>query len=188
MLRIQRTVVGLLVIAALALSAAPAMAGGGISPPDGSLVFTASKQLSVTIMLDPHNNSTSPGHGVIVLRRKGYKEVEALFQAQLLGSLGLLQLGCDLSLTDARFVNRNPAGLDVGNYAPMRGYILAAVVTWLFSRVDIVAGDALQPGISQVTSQQCIQQTPDGTVTNPGYLLLEGDIGFWAVPGAPIPK
>lgn len=188
MSRIQRGVVGLVVVAALALMAAPAMAGGGIAPPPPGLVFTPSKQLSVTIMLDAHNDSTSPGHGVIVLRRKGYKEVEALFQAQLFGSLGLLSFGCDLSLSDARFVNRNPAGLEQGQYAPMNGYILDAVVTWLFSQVDVAAGSALQPGISEVTSQRCIQQTPDGGVTNPGYLLLEGDIGFWATPGTPIPK
>jgi hypothetical protein len=194
MSRIQRVVVGLAVVVALALTAAPALAGGGIAPPPPGLVLIPSN-VTAEIVIDPHGPFSFPmtstsQHGTIVLERKHHGEASILFQVQLFGSLGGLFLGCDLSLTNARFVNANETATTVAQYAPMSGYMNQDVLDMLFGHLGLTLSAALQPAITAVTHQHCLPAPLGDTtgIVNPGFLAIEANVGFWAPPGTVIPK
>jgi len=185
----QRAMIALVLLVVLMLPAGPALAGGGIAPPPPGIVLSPSKQITATIVVDPHTNTSTPQHGYITVSRRGFLDATALFPVQLFGSFGVLALGCDLTLTAARVLNANPSATSGGAYAPLNSYIPDAVVNLLFSQLGLTTGPALQPAVTQVNSQACAPSVDNGsTVVKPGFLVLDVDIGFWAAPGAPTPK
>lgn len=197
MSRTKRMGVLLFVAAALPLiTAGAAMAGGGSAPPPPGLVFTPSREITATLVIDPHGSltnffattHTSTGQiGSIVLSRKHYADASAVFQiGPFTTTFYPWALGCDLSQTNVRFVNTNGIA---GNYAPLENFIPSAVLTTLFSQIGVTISAAVDPGIAAVDVQSCSPVAgPDGSQTGPGILLLETKIGFWALSGTPVPK
>ncbi len=171
----KRTMIVLMLL--LVLPAGPALAGGGINPPPPGLVLSPSKEITATIVVDPHLTTSTPQYGYITVSRKRYPDATALFPVQLFGSFGFLSLGCDLTLTAARVLN-----------VPLNSYIPDAVVNLLFSQLGLTTGPALLPAVTQINSQACAPSVDTINVVKPGFLVLDVDIGFWAAPGAPTPK
>ncbi len=185
----NRAMIAVVLLLVLVLPAGPALAGGGIAPPPPGLVLSPSKEITATIVVDPHLTTSTPQHGYITVSRKHHPDATALFPVQLFGSFGGLALGCDLTLTAARVLNVNPSGTAAGAYAPLNSYIPDAVVNLLFSQLGLTTGAALQPAVTQVNSQTCAPSVDNGpTIVKPGFLVLDVDIGFWAAPGTPTPK
>ena len=185
-------VVGLLIIAAMAASIlAPglASAGGGFAPPPPGFVLNTTKDVSAVVVLDPHGpvvfgtRATATGtFGAITLNRKHFAPASAVFKVPGFGSLGELALGCDLSASTARFVT-----------VPLNGWMSQELLEILFQQVGITIGPltapVLVPAVTQIVSQQCSPAPPpDDTAFNPGFLVMEVKIGFFAAPGTPIPK
>jgi hypothetical protein len=185
----KRAIVALVLLGVLALPAGPALAGGAFAPPPPGLVLSPSREITATIVVDPHLTTSTPQYGYITVSRKHYPDATALFPVQLFGSFGVLALGCDLTLTAARVLNANPSGSSAGVYAPLNSYIPDAVVNLLFSQLGVTTGPALQPAVTQVNSQACAPSVDSApAIVKPGFLVLDVDIGFWAAPGAPTPK
>lgn len=206
MFRTKRFAVLLIAATALPLLVVgEAMAGGGFFPTiPPTWVLSQSKDVTAVIVLDPNGPvsfgvpATPTGtFGTISISRKHYDPATAVFRVEAASSLGELALGCDLSLTNSRFVNVSdvqPAGLPLGS--PGSGNWLASdVTTTLFSQLGVTLVDpSLQvlmiPGITGIISQQCAPFPP--SYPNPsghsGFLVLQVKIGFWAAPGTPTPK
>ncbi len=205
MFRTKRFAVLLIAATALPLLVVgEAMAGGGFFPTiPPNFVLNQSKDVTATIVLDP-NGPVSGGapvtptgpFGAISISRKHYDPATAVFRVEAASSLGELAFGCDLSLTNSRFVNISdvqPAGLPLGS--PGSGNWLASdVTTTLFSQlgvtlVDLSSTILMIPGITGVISQQCVPfPSSYPTSGHPGFLVLQVKIGFWAAPGTPTPK
>ena len=197
-----------LLIAAMALPFlvfGEAMAGGGFFPTiPPNFVLNQSKDVTAAIVLDPNGPvssgtpSTPTGtFGAISISRKHFDPATAVFRVETDSSLGELTKGCDMSLTNSRFLitsDTQPTGLPLGS--PGSGNWLAAdVTTTLFSQLGVALVDQsntvlMIPGITGVISQQCAPFPP--SYPNPsghsGFLILQVTIGFWALPGTPTPK
>jgi hypothetical protein len=205
-----------LLIAAMALPllvSGESLAGGGFFPQfPSNFVLNQSKDVTATIVLDP-NGPVSFGtpltptgtFGAISISRKHYNPATAVFRVAFGSTLGELALGCDLSLTNSRFVNLSPGqpGLPLGS--PSFGnWLPSDVTTTLFSQLGVTLVDPSSfqilviPSITGVISQQCAPFPPSYPSPPPtipptpppprGFLILEVTIGFWSAPGTPIPK
>lgn len=182
-----------------------AMAGGGFFPTiPPNWVLNQSNNITATIVLDP-NGPVSSGppvtptgtFGSISISRRHYDPATAVFRVEVASSLGELALGCDLSLTNSRFVIAGvgqPAGLPLGSTGS-GNWLASDVTTTLFSQLGVTLVDPsfqvlMIPGITGVISQHCgsFPSSYSGLLVSPGFLVLEVRIGFWAAPGTPTPK
>lgn len=165
----------------IAMSSLPfcgqAVAGGGLLPsipPTFTQLNTSS--ISAVIVLDPNGpvspvdpttfQSQSPAtptgtFGTIAITRPGYGTASSAFQVQPDSTLGELKYGCNLSLTNSRFVNLgsgvgNPPG---GPDGVATNWLSAGLTTQLFSHVGVSlvqSGNVVMiPAVTGVISQQC---------------------------------
>src|SRR2546426_3558830 len=167
------------------LLAGGATAGGGFAPPPPGLTLITS-EITAHVVIDPHEAfTTSSGkNGYIAVTRKHAGSAETVFQIPMFGFA--LALGCDLTLTNTRFVSTMTPVVD---YKPMNSWMNDDVMSALFAQIGVTTSAALQPTITGVTAQACLPAgASDGGVTNPGILSMDVEIGFWAPPGTVIPK
>ena len=196
-----------LLIAAMALPLlvfGEAMAGGGFFPTiPPNFVLNQSRDVTAAIALDPNGpvSSGTPAtptgtFGTISISRKHFDPATAVFRVEKDSTLGELALGCDLSRTNSRFVIAGlsqPAGLPLGSPGS-DNWLASAVTTKLFSQLGVALQDPsllvlMVPGITGVISQHCAPfPSSYPSSGNPGFLILEVTIGFWAAPGTPTPK
>ncbi len=154
------------------LALGEALAGGGFFSPNFPPGFTyhAVSDVTATIVLDP-NGPVSTGapatqtgtFGTIAITRAGVGTATAAFQVQPESTLGELRLGCNLNLTQARFVaisSDGTPGLPLGG--PFTSNWLATdVTTKLFAQLGVTLIDPatatimLIPGVTGVIQQQC---------------------------------
>jgi len=172
------------------LLAGGATAGGGFNPPPPGLVLITS-DITAHVVIDPHetfpvNVTSSAKNGYIVVQRKHVGSAETVFQVPMFGFA--LALGCDPSLTEARFVSTTTPIVD---YKPMNAWMNDDVMAALFQQIGITASAALQPTITAVDAQACLPAGANDSgpsVPKPGILAMDVEIGFWAPPGTVIPK
>jgi len=171
----RMTLIGLTAGLLTGLIAVGAFAGGGFFPTfPGSVGFTLTNSgaVSATIALDPNGPVASGApatptgtFGSIVVTRRGVGSAAATFQVQPSSSLGELRFGCNLLLTNPRFVEFAPGvpGLPLGGPGGSFGNWLASDVTvQLFAKLGIALVDPSNPtlvlripGIASVNSQRC---------------------------------
>ncbi len=206
MSRIKRLALLLISSVLPVLVVGDALAGGGFFPsiPQG-WVLNPSKQFTAEIVLDPNGpvgtgvvGATPTGtFGVITIERKE-TSATAVFQVNSFSSLGDLTRGCDLSLTNARFLEVTPGqpGLPLGGPNPAGNWLPTFTTISLFSQLGVSLVDpatntvVMIPGVTKVISQACAPfpasyPNPSG---HAGFLILEVKLGFWAAPGTPTPK
>lgn len=159
-------------------------AGGSAPPPPG--LFLNRSHVDASIVIDPHETfggpvTSSAKNGWIELRERGHRSATGVFQVPLF--FPFFQ-GCDLTLTNARFVST------AANFVPMENWMNSDLVAVLFQQLGIATSAALNPAITKVVRQQCLPAAPSDTtgVPNPGLLSMDVEIGFWAPPGTAIPK
>jgi hypothetical protein len=161
------------------LMAADVIAGGGFFPsfpPDlGLTSFDTSGRLSAVVVLDPNGpvpGGTVPGQapstpggtlGTIAISRPRVGTATAAFQVDPGSSLGELRFGCNLELTNARFLEFAPGvpGLPIGGPGPFANWLPADVTTKLFGELGIRLEDTsltilAVPGVAQIVSQECV--------------------------------
>jgi len=149
------------------LAGGEATAGGGFNPPPPGFSYQQSPNFTATIVLDPNGpvSSGAPAtltgtFGTIAVTRAGVGTAAASFQVEPGSSLGELRYGCNLNLTQSRFVDSgggNP-GLFLGG--PFTSNWLASGLTQkLFSQLGVNLGTdsapLLIPGVTSVLLQQC---------------------------------
>jgi hypothetical protein len=158
------------------LIAGGALAGGGFFPsfpPDLSFTsFNTSGQVTAVIVLDPNGpvSSGAPAtptgsFGSIAITRKKVGTASAAFQVQPGSSLGELRFGCNLLLTNPRFVEFVPGipGLAFGGPGPFGNWLSTEVTKKLFAQLGTNLVDPatfeirMVPGIAQVVSQTCVR-------------------------------
>lgn len=170
-------------------------AGGGFNPP--SFVPNAGRTtFSATIVLDPHMaqgdlvpdgaggfvplaaDVTPPSskHAYVVIGGKGQAGTSASFQVN---SSFMLFRGCDLSLTDTRFL------YTTATPSTMRGWVPPLALQALFLPLGITPNATNVPAITAIRSAEClpdpnnpgpIPNGGDGQPSIPGLLHMEVDI------------
>ncbi len=157
------------------------IAGGGFFPsfpPDlGFTNFDTSMRLSAVVVLDPNGpvpGGTVPGVapttpsgtiGTIAISRRDVGTATAAFQVDPGSSLGELRFGCNLALTNARFLEFAPGipGLPMGGPGPFANWLPVDVTTKLFTDLGIALEDASTftilavPAVAEIVSQDCVR-------------------------------
>ena len=171
----SKRVYGTSILVALATSLVAwtgAMAAGGIFPQypgDVGFSLNASTGITAVIVLDPNGPitagppATSTGSiGAIAITRNGVTATAA-FRVEPDSSLGELRLGCNLLISNLRFVEFAPSvpGLPLGGPgSPFFNWLPPSITLKLFSELGVSLGDPSNvlaiPGITGVTSQQCV--------------------------------
>ena len=168
---------GLVVMAAIALpllGLGDARAGGGVFPtiPTG-FVLKTSGEVTAVIVLDPNGPvsfgapKTATGtFGTIAITRRNVGTATSVFRVVPESSLGELQFGCNLLLTNLRFVESSPgvSGLPMGGPLSFASNWLPNDVTVkLFGQLGVRLIDESDPnlvlaipGIAAVLSQRCV--------------------------------
>ena len=181
MSRVKRIAVVLVLVACLPL----VTGGGGINPPPLNPIVVG-PTVEAIVVIDPHETfpapvTTTAKRGTIWLSRKGVGTAGAPFTVPQIGFP--LALGCDLSLTEARFVNNG------GTLVPLDSWMPGELVTSLFAQIGITVSPAFVPAITAIKSQKCSADpnpaNNDG-VPAPGFLVMRVDIGF-LIPGGTNP-
>lgn len=159
--------------------------GGGINPPPQNPIVVGPTVEAIVVM-DPHDPFASPStttakRATIWLSRKNFGTAGATFSVPLFGFP--LFFGCDLSLTEARFVNNG------GTPVPLDSWIPEDVVKSLFDRIGITVSPANVPAVTAIKEQKCsADPNPlnNESVTGPGFLVMRVEIGF-LIPGGTNP-
>jgi hypothetical protein len=159
--------------AVLLLGLGEALGGGGVFPTiPTDFVLKTSGQVTAVIVLDPNGPvsfgapATSTGtFGTIAITRSQVGTATATFRVQPESSLGELQFGCNLLLTNPRFVESAPGtpGLALGGPLSFASNWLANDVTVkLFGQLGVRLTDEFDPNltlripaVSGVLSQRC---------------------------------
>ncbi len=179
MFRMKRLAVLLITALALSLLAVgEAVAGGGnfpAFPPDlGFALFDTSDGITAVIVLDPNGPDPTSGlpstptgtFGTITVTRPRQGDTAAAtaaaaFQVQPESSLGGLRFGCNLLLTNSRFVEFAPGvpGVPLGGGAIpgfFENWLPSDVTTKLLNQLFSPGTPPGFPGISSVISQKCV--------------------------------
>lgn len=145
------------------------MGAGGANPgiPTGTKV--GGTLFKASVVIDPHNagETTTAGQASIRLYRDPALAA-AVFEIPALGFP--LALGCDLSKTDARFLN-----------VPLINWIPEEVLNQLFATLHTPRSPNKEPVITHIESDAC---TPDpanrttGDGSHPGILSFQADVRF----------
>jgi hypothetical protein len=154
----------------------PAAASSPSFPPDlGLTQFDTSGQLTAFVVLDPNGPvpfgsvpgvapATPTGSiGTIILSRRSVGTATAAFQVQPFSSLGELRFGCNLAITNPRFLEFSPGqpGLPLGGPGPFANWLPVDVTKKLFGALGITLEDpdtftiVAVPGVAEVVSQRC---------------------------------
>jgi hypothetical protein len=156
---------------------AGAFAGGGFFPtyPGGvGFVLNSSRTMTAVIVLDPNGpvlvgapETPTGTFGSIAVTKRRVSTAAATFQVQPSSSLGELRFGCNLLLTNQRFVEFAPGvpGLPLGGPGGSFGNWLASDVTSkLFAQLGVDLVDPANPNlvlripaITGVLSQRCVK-------------------------------
>ena len=169
---VKRLAVFLIVATALPLLVVgKSLAGGGFNPPPpGFLLAPPSGNVTAVIVLDPNGPvsfgapATPTGtFGSIAITRRKVGTATATFQVEPFSTLGELRLGCNLRLTNQRFVEQAPGepGLPLGGTFT-GNWLSADVITKLFTQLNITLVDPqsqtllLIPAVAGVISQKCV--------------------------------
>ena len=162
--------IALFLIAAVALpllAVGEAVAGGGnfpFYPGDFFYTLNTSDGITAVIVLDPNGpvSSGAPAtptgaFGTIVITRPHHGTAAAAFRVQPGSTLGELVFGCDLGLTNPRFVEFSPGvnGLTLGDSVFGSNWLSSDVTAQLLSRLGIDASSNI-PGIASIISQKCV--------------------------------
>ncbi|HLQ23494.1 MAG TPA: hypothetical protein VK132_09820, partial [Gemmatimonadales bacterium] len=132
-------------------------------------VFNPSNDITATVVLDPNGPvltgapATLTGtFGTIAITRAGVGTAASAFQVEPESSLGELLYGCNLNLTQSRFVefSLNQPGMPLGGPGVSAGNWLPSSLTQkLFSQLGVDVGTdfapRLIPGVALVLQQQC---------------------------------
>lgn len=166
----KRIIVTMLMLAAVVAFTAPAMAGGSAPGLPTGGVIAKSPKVDAVFVIDPHTITSTAGKGSIWLRSpqnpQGH-QARAEFQMPFTMAFAL---GCDLTLTNTRFLNRQ-----------LEDWIDHFTLVQLFSTLGItIATDApfAVPVVTQIVSAKCVPVSaadPDFTAGQPfpGYLVVE---------------
>jgi hypothetical protein len=173
MIRVKR-----LVVFALAAMMVPlliggeATAGGGFFPSlpsEFGFVYNPNANFTAIIVLDP-NGPVSTGapatltgtFGTIAITRAGTGTAVSAFQVQPGSSLGELRFGCNLNITNPRFVEFSPGvnGLPLGGPGTFGNWLATDVTLKLFNQLGVTLVDQTQtiqliPGVTGVVRQIC---------------------------------
>ena len=129
----------------------------------GGFLFKAS------VVIDPHNAGTTTTAGQASIRL--YRDpllAAAVFEIPILGFP--LAFGCDLSKTDARFLN-----------VPLTNWIPEAVVDQLFVTLKHPRSTNKEPVITRIESDACTPDPANPTPSDgshPGILSFQADVRF----------
>jgi hypothetical protein len=153
-----------------------ALAGGGffpLFPPAVGLTnFNTSGQVTAVIVLDPNGPvligapATPTGTvGSIAITRKRVGTASAAFHVQPGSSLGELRFGCNLLLTNPRFLELAPGtpGLPLGSQGGFDNWLSSDLTKQLFAQLGTNLTDAggftilMVPGIAEIVSQTCVR-------------------------------
>src|SRR5262245_12216740 len=165
-----------LVVAAvvLLLGAGAVMAGGGVFPSypgDFGFQLNTSGRVTAIIVIDPNGpvSSGAPatptgGFGSIVISRKGVGSAASTFRVEPDSSLGELLYGCNLNLTNGRFMEFAPGvpGLPMGGPSIFSNWLPSDVTQMLFQQLGVTLFDTSTfsvlaiPAVTDVTSQRCV--------------------------------
>jgi hypothetical protein len=182
MSRVKRIAVVFVLVACLPLLTG----GGGINPPPMNPIVVG-PTVEAIVVIDPHETfpvpvTTTAKRGTIWLSRKGFGTAGAPFSVPQIGFP--LALGCDLSLTEARFVNNG------GTLVPLDSWMPGDLVESLFEQIGIAVSPTFVPAITAIKSQKCSRDpNPDNnteSVPAPGFLVMRVEIGF-LIPGGTNP-
>ncbi len=164
------------IVSVLLLLDAPAgwAAGGGNPPPFIPVIVNPA--ISATILVDTHRPGVTPTAGLAsIYLRNGTITTQAFFNVNV-SAQNLWSTGCNVSLTDARFLWAPAADLNT-----LFDWVPAFVLDSLFMPFGIIPSFAnTVPAITQISSQ-CLP-SPDTGVTGPGYLLMNATIQFLVPP------
>ena len=172
----KRLALCLIVATALPLLAVgEARAGGAFfpafPPTFGLTALKTSGQVTAVIVLDPNGpvSSGAPAtpsgtFGTIAITRQNVGTAVATFRVDPGSSLGELRFGCNLLLTNPRFVEFAPGvpGLPFGGPGPFANWLSTDVTAKLFSQLQVTLVDPatvtilMVPAIAAVTSAQCV--------------------------------
>lgn len=146
-------------------------AGGGvfpIYPGDARFTLNTSTGITALIVLDPNGPvttgppATSTGTLGAIALTKGKDTVTATFRVEPNSSLGELRFGCNLLLTNTRFVEFSGFGpgllLGGPGSSSFFNWLPPSLTLKLFSELgmDLVNPTLTLPGITGVISQQCV--------------------------------
>jgi len=159
--------------------------GGGINPPPQNPVLVG-PTVDAIVVMDPHDPFASPStttgkRATIWLSRKGFGTAGAAFSMPLFGFP--LFSGCDLTLTEARFVNNG------GSPVPLDSWMPGDLVESLFGQLGITVNAANVPAVTAIKEQKCSgDPNPSNNegVAAPGFLVMRVEIGF-LIPGGTNP-
>src|SRR2546426_491894 len=167
----------LLLIAPMALQLlafGEARAGGGsfpIDPRSFGFVLKDSGNLTAIVVLDPTGpvSSRAPSRpigtfGSIGISQQNVSTAAATFRVEPDSTLGELRFGCNLLVTNPRFVElaSGVPGLPFGGPGPFANWLSTDVTTKLFSQLGVTLVDPSTftilrvPAIAEVISQKCV--------------------------------
>jgi hypothetical protein len=170
MSKARGAVLFMIAAAVLLLGVGEAMAGGGVFPTypgDVGFALNTSTGITALIVLDPNGPvTTGPpatstgGMGAIAIT-SGKNTVTGVFQVEPNSSLGELRFGCNLLLTNQRFVEFAPGfpGLPLGGPGGnFFNWLPPSVTLKLFGELgmNLTSPTLTIPGVAGVISQQCI--------------------------------
>jgi hypothetical protein len=170
----RTVVVGLV---GVALVAGVAWAGGGVNP--GPAKAIVGPTVNAVILMDPHMVTDPPltptAKKAMVWVRSGTLTAQTSFD---IPASFQLNFGCDLGLTDTRFVY-TPT-----NQAKLTDWVPAFAQQALFLPLNIVVSSGFVPAIVQVTHKECLidQSGQTDSVPGPGWLYMQATIQFLVPP------
>jgi hypothetical protein len=156
--------------------------GGGMNPPPQNAIVVGPTVEAIVVM-DPHEPgvTTTAKRATIWLSRKDSGTAGAAFSVPLFGFP--LSLGCDLSMTETRFVTNGSTPVTLDSWMP------GDVVTSLFGQIGITVSPVNVPTITAIKQQKCTTDPNPANnegVEGPGFLVMRVEIGF-LIPGGTNP-
>ena len=145
------------------------MGAGGANPGIPSGTKVGGTLFKASVVIDPHNagETTTAGQASIRLYRDPALAA-AVFEIPVLGFP--LGFGCDLSKTDARFLN-----------VPLINWIPADVLNQLFVSLHSPRSPKKEPVITHIESDACTPDPANPTPadgSHPGILSFQADVRF----------
>ncbi len=137
----------------------------------------ANPAISATILVDTHQPGTTPTAGqATVILSKGSVTAAMTFQVNP-SAQNSWATGCNLSLTNARFLWNPPT-----DQATLLDWVPPFVLESLFLPFGILTSPGaippVWPAITQISNARCLPDPNNPSVPNPGWLLMNATIQF----------